>query len=71
MKNYNYILGCGAYLPKQILTNHELSKKIDTSDEWIRSRTGIKERHIASKKQLNSDGKLTDELVSFLEGLGK
>ena len=55
MKNYNYILGCGAYLPKQILTNHELSKKIDTSDEWIRSRTGIKERHIASKKQLNSD----------------
>lgn len=55
MKNNNYIVGSGAYLPKKILTNYDLSKKIDTSDEWITSRTGIKERHIADKNQLNSD----------------
>ena len=55
MKNNNYIVGSGAYLPKKILTNYDLSKKIDTTDEWITSRTGIKERHIADKNQLNSD----------------
>ena len=55
MKNNNYIVGSGGYLPKKILTNYDLSKKIDTSDEWITSRTGIKERHIADKNQLNSD----------------
>lgn len=55
MRNNNYIVGSGAYLPKKILTNYDLSKKIDTSDEWITSRTGIKERHIADKNQLNSD----------------
>ena len=51
----SYILGCGSYLPKKILTNNELSKKLDTSDEWIKTRTGINQRHIADKKQLNSD----------------
>ena len=55
MRNNNYIVGSGAYLPKKILTNYDLSKKIDTTDEWITSRTGIKERHIADKNQLNSD----------------
>ena len=55
MRNNNYIVGSGAYLPKKILTNYDLSKKIDTSDEWITSRTGIKKRHIADKNQLNSD----------------
>ena len=55
MKNNNYIVGSGSYLPKKILTNYDLSKKIDTTDEWITSRTGIKERHIADKNQLNSD----------------
>ncbi|PPR35601.1 MAG: 3-oxoacyl-[acyl-carrier-protein] synthase 3 [Alphaproteobacteria bacterium MarineAlpha6_Bin4] len=49
------ILGCGSYLPKKIVTNNDLSKKIDTSDEWIKTRTGIKQRYIASKNQLNSD----------------
>ena len=54
--NYSsYILGCGSYLPKKILTNNDLSKKLDTSDEWIKSRTGIRQRHIADKNQLNSD----------------
>ena len=51
----SYILGCGSYLPKKILTNNDLSKKLDTSDEWIKSRTGIRQRHIADKNQLNSD----------------
>jgi len=51
----SYILGCGSYLPKKILTNNDLSKKLDTTDEWIKTRTGINQRHIADKKQLNSD----------------
>ena len=55
MKNKNYIIGSGSYLPKKILTNHDLSKKLNTSDEWITSRTGIKKRHIASVTELNSD----------------
>ena len=55
MKSTNYILGCGGYLPKKVLTNKNLPKKLDTSDEWIMSRTGIKQRHIANKKQLTSD----------------
>ena len=51
----SYILGCGGYVPKKILTNNDLSKKLDTNDEWIKTRTGINQRHIADKKQLNSD----------------
>ena len=51
----SYILGCGGYLPKKILTNNDLSKKLNTSHEWIKTRTGINQRHIADKKQLNSD----------------
>ena len=51
----SYILGCGGYLPKKILTNNDLSKKLDTTDEWIKTRTGINQRYIADKKQLNSD----------------
>ncbi|MFI4954444.1 MAG: beta-ketoacyl-ACP synthase III [Gammaproteobacteria bacterium] len=53
MKN-TYISGTGSYLPSQILTNDELSKRIDTSDEWIFSRTGIKERHISSDQETAS-----------------
>ena len=55
MQFSSYILGCGSYLPKKILTNNDLSKKLDTSDEWIKTRTGINQRYIADKKQLNSD----------------
>ncbi|WDI30653.1 ketoacyl-ACP synthase III [Hyphococcus flavus] len=47
--------GCGAFLPEKVLTNEDLSKKVDTSDEWIRERTGIRERHIASDGELTSD----------------
>ena len=40
-------LGTGSYLPEKILTNQDLEKIVETSDEWITTRTGIKERHIA------------------------
>ena len=43
------IIGCGGNLPDRIMSNDELSQFIDTSDEWIRERTGIEERHIASE----------------------
>ncbi|MDA0991109.1 MAG: ketoacyl-ACP synthase III [Verrucomicrobia bacterium] len=49
------IIGTGAYLPERILTNLELEKMVDTSDEWIRTRTGIRERHIAAADEATSD----------------
>lgn len=49
------IIGCGGYLPANIVTNEDLSKKLDTNDEWIKSRTGITKRHIASKDEYTSD----------------
>jgi 3-oxoacyl-[acyl-carrier-protein] synthase-3 len=48
------VLGCGAYLPKRILTNAELAQRIDTSDEWIVQRTGIRQRHIAAEGEFTS-----------------
>jgi 3-oxoacyl-[acyl-carrier-protein] synthase-3 len=48
------LLGCGAYLPEQILTNAELAARIDTSDEWIVQRTGIRQRHIAAPGECTS-----------------
>ena len=49
------IIGCGSYLPERILTNDELSATLDTSDEWIASRTGIRQRHIAADGEFTSD----------------
>jgi 3-oxoacyl-[acyl-carrier-protein] synthase-3 len=49
------IIGCGACLPETILTNAELSKRVDTSDEWIRERTGIRERRIVADGEKTSD----------------
>src|SRR5438309_2814609 len=49
------IIGTGSYTPEKILTNEDLSKMVDTSDEWITSRTGIKERRIAAKDEFTSD----------------
>lgn len=49
------IIGWGSYLPQLILTNEELARRIDTSDEWIRSRTGIRQRHIAAPGEYTSD----------------
>ena len=48
-------IGCGAYLPQRSLSNAELAKTVDTSDEWIVSRTGISNRHIAAEGELTSD----------------
>jgi 3-oxoacyl-[acyl-carrier-protein] synthase-3 len=49
------IVGTGSYLPEKILTNADLSKLVDTSDEWITTRTGIKERRMAAKDEQTSD----------------
>jgi 3-oxoacyl-[acyl-carrier-protein] synthase-3 len=48
------VLGCGCYLPQRILTNAELAAKVDTSDEWIVQRTGIRQRHIAAAGEFTS-----------------
>lgn len=49
------IIGTGAYLPKRVVTNDELAAQVDTSDEWIVQRTGIRQRHFAAKDQKTSD----------------
>ena len=55
--SYARIAGTGSYLPEKTLTNADLEKMVDTSDEWIRSRTGIEERHVAA------DGEYTVDLA--------
>ncbi len=52
---YSRIAGTGRYLPERVLTNADLEKMVDTSDEWIRTRTGVERRHIASDEQTCSD----------------
>ena len=54
---YSRITGTGSYLPEKVLTNHDLEKMVDTTDEWIRSRTGIERRHVAA------DGETTVDLA--------
>jgi 3-oxoacyl-[acyl-carrier-protein] synthase III len=54
-KSHIHIIGTGAYLPHKVLTNHDLEKMVDTSDEWITTRTGIKERRVAAKDEAASD----------------
>jgi 3-oxoacyl-[acyl-carrier-protein] synthase-3 len=49
------IAGTGSYLPERVLTNEELSKRVDTSDEWIAARTGIRQRHIAAEGETTGD----------------
>ena len=49
------VLGCGSYLPARVLTNADLAKTVDTSDEWIVQRTGIKQRHVAAQGEFTSD----------------
>jgi 3-oxoacyl-[acyl-carrier-protein] synthase-3 len=53
--NRSVIRGVGAYLPKRIMTNDDFSRIVDTTDEWITERTGIKQRHIAADDELTSD----------------
>jgi 3-oxoacyl-[acyl-carrier-protein] synthase-3 len=49
------IIATGSYLPERILTNHDIAKIVDTSDEWISERSGIKQRHIAAENEFTSD----------------
>ncbi len=55
MTVYSRITGTGSYLPEKIVTNRDLESLVDTSDEWIVARTGIRERHIAAEGQFTSD----------------
>lgn len=52
---YSRIAGTGSYLPERVLTNADLEKMVDTTDEWIRERTGISERHVAADGQTTAD----------------
>src|SRR3954462_16019271 len=61
------IIGSGACLPSNIVTNDDLSKKMDTSDEWIRERTGIRQRHIALPGGKTSDLALGAALEALLD----
>ena len=54
-KIYSRIIGTGGYLPEKIVTNLDLEKMVDTSDEWIRERTGIEQRHIAAEGETTCD----------------
>ena len=55
MTLYARITGTGSYLPEYVRTNHELEKMVDTSDQWITERTGIKQRHIAAEGETTVD----------------
>ena len=52
---YSRIVGTGRYLPEKVLTNFDLEKIVDTTDEWIRTRTGVERRHVVSPEQTTSD----------------
>ena len=52
---FSRIVGTGGYLPARVVSNHELAQRVDTSDEWIRTRTGIRQRHIAAPEEQTSD----------------
>ncbi|MEZ5955168.1 MAG: beta-ketoacyl-ACP synthase III [Hyphomonas sp.] len=55
MARRSFIRGTGGYLPEKVLTNDDLAHMVDTTDEWIRERTGIKRRHVAADGELTSD----------------
>ena len=63
------IIGTGSYIPERVMTNDDLSKIVDTSDEWITTRTGIKERHIAADNEATSD-MATKAALKALESAG-
>src|SRR4051812_25531578 len=63
------IIGTGSYVPERIMTNEDMSKIVDTSDEWITSRTGIKERRIAGPEQATSD-LATNAALKAMEAAG-
>ena len=53
--NYARVIGCGGYLPERVMPNSELEDLVDTSDDWIRTRTGIRQRHIAREDETTSE----------------
>ena len=55
MLKYSRIAGTGSYLPERVLTNADLEKMVETTDEWIQERTGIRKRHIAAEGQTTVD----------------
>ena len=52
---YSRIVGTGRYLPERIMTNADLEEIVDTTDEWIRTRTGVERRHVCAEDQTTSD----------------
>jgi 3-oxoacyl-[acyl-carrier-protein] synthase-3 len=61
------ILGLGSYLPEKVMTNKDMERIVDTSDEWIVSRTGIKERHMAAEDQSTSDLAVQASLIALAD----
>ncbi|MCA8927714.1 MAG: ketoacyl-ACP synthase III [Alphaproteobacteria bacterium] len=55
MAYHSVIVGCGSYLPERVVTNQELAESVDTTDEWIIERTGIRRRHIAAEGETTCD----------------
>jgi 3-oxoacyl-[acyl-carrier-protein] synthase III len=62
------VIGCGSYLPSRVLTNAELAGKVDTSDEWIVQRTGIRERRIAAPGECTSDLAIAAARAALADG---
>ncbi|MEM8983094.1 MAG: beta-ketoacyl-ACP synthase III [Pseudomonadota bacterium] len=65
---YSRIAATGSYLPEKVLTNADLEKMVDTSDEWIRTRTGIEERHIVADDQATSDLAINAAVAALEQG---
>ena len=61
---YAHIVGWGSYLPKKVMTNDDLAEIVDTNDEWIYTRTGIRERRIANEKETTA--KLLEFKIKYL-----
>ena len=55
MAYHSVIVGCGSYLPERVVTNQDLAVSVDTTDEWIIERTGIRSRHIAAEGETTCD----------------
>ena len=55
MATRSILAGCGAYLPDRVIDNNELAKLVDTSNDWIKQRTGIEKRHVVADGELTSD----------------
>ncbi len=72
MPMYAHIVGVGSYLPERILSNTDLERMVDTNDEWIVSRTGIQERHLAADDEATSDlAALAGERALVSSGISK